>query len=121
MNIYNYHPVTKAFVGASIADESPLEEGVYLIPAYATTVAPPQIQAGSQAVFENDGWRIEAIPLPPTPEPPPEWSEQEKINAESRQFLSQTDWYIIRKVETGIEVPSDVLQARAAARAAVVE
>lgn len=31
-------------------------------------------------------------------------------------FLAQTDWYTIRKVETGVEVPDEILQQRAEAR-----
>lgn len=35
------------------------------------------------------------------------------------QFLAETDWYVIRKQETGIDVPKDVLLARAEARAKI--
>ena len=41
-NIYNWHPITKEFVGTSKADESPLEPGVYLIPSYATQTPIPE-------------------------------------------------------------------------------
>lgn len=41
-NIYNWHPITKEFVGTSKADESPLEPGVYLVPAYATQTPIPE-------------------------------------------------------------------------------
>jgi hypothetical protein len=36
------------------------------------------------------------------------------------EFLSQTDWYVIRNFETGAAIPQDILDARAAARAAIV-
>ena len=45
---------------------------------------------------------------------------QDKINAEARAYLASTDWYIIRKQETGEEIPQEVLNARAEARAKVV-
>lgn len=48
--------MTREFVGESIADESPLEEGIFLIPAYATPNAPPEVSAGSAAVYVNDAW-----------------------------------------------------------------
>lgn len=121
MNIYNYHPATKVFVGESVADESPLEEGVFLVPANATTIAPPAIPADSVAVFENGGWRIAAIEKPPTPEPEKQISEQEKTNAKARRYLATTDWYVIRKMETGVEIPEDISAARVAARLSIVE
>lgn len=72
MNIYNYHPETKVFVGMTQADPDPLVEGGWLIPAYATTVAPPRITAGNQAVWLGDSWKLEPIPVPPAPPAPPE-------------------------------------------------
>lgn len=32
-------------------------------------------------------------------------------------YLADTDWYVARKVETGKEIPADILSAREAARA----
>jgi hypothetical protein len=40
---------------------------------------------------------------------------------ESIKFLSETDWMVIRQVETGISVPIDILNQRAAARAIINE
>lgn len=37
--------------------------------------------------------------------------------AQALRYLSETDWYVIRKSETGLAVPEDVLALRAAARA----
>jgi len=44
---------------------------------------------------------------------------QYDIDADYRLYLSQTDWYLIRKQETGEQIPDDIKQNRAAARAAV--
>jgi hypothetical protein len=48
-------------------------------------------------------------------------AEQERINAEARQYLDSTDWYVTRHRETGAAIPEDVLLARQAARERVVE
>lgn len=45
--------------------------------------------------------------------------EQERINADALAYLTETDWYVIRNQETGIPVPADVLERRAAARVSV--
>ena len=46
--------------------------------------------------------------------------EQERINQEARAYLAETDWYVIRAQETGVEVPADILQKRQEARDRVV-
>jgi hypothetical protein len=72
MNIYHYHPQTGVLLGEDVADESPLEPGVWLIPAHATTITPPNAANDQQVVFIGDGWQLQSIPEPePSPEPPP--------------------------------------------------
>lgn len=39
--------------------------------------------------------------------------------AEARQYLNDTDWYVTRKMETGVEIPEDVTIKRAEARALI--
>ena len=46
---------------------------------------------------------------------------QEEVNREARGYLSETDWYIVRNMETGAEVPKEILVKQAEARAAVRE
>lgn len=43
-------------------------------------------------------------------------AEQEHINAEARQYLRDTDWYVVRYQETGVKIPEHVLSERQAAR-----
>ena len=45
--------------------------------------------------------------------------EQEAINAENLAYLTSTDWYIVRKQETGAEIPDDILTKRQKAREAI--
>lgn len=43
-----------------------------------------------------------------------------EVNAEAREYLTTTDWYVIRFTETGIEVPADVSTQRTTARLSIV-
>lgn len=71
MIVYHYDPTTGVSTGfSSEADESPLEPGVFMIPAYATEQQPPEAAEGQVAVFLGDMWQLENIPPPPAPEPP---------------------------------------------------
>ncbi len=45
---------------------------------------------------------------------------QEETNSNSLKYLAETDWYVIRFLESGVAVPSEVSTQRAAARAAIV-
>lgn len=52
------------------------------------------------------------------PEPSEEEIKQARIS-ELEAYLLSTDWYAIRESETGIDIPADVKQARADARAEI--
>lgn len=58
MRIYNYHPQNGEYLGTTEAKESPREEGVYLIPAHATTIEPPATQEHECAVFNGSEWEL---------------------------------------------------------------
>lgn len=70
MEIYHYHPETGEFLAIGEADESPLEPGVFLIPAHATNIQPPQAAYGTWAFFVGGEWIIKVVAEPPV-EPPP--------------------------------------------------
>jgi hypothetical protein len=57
MKIYNYDS-HGFYIGEDTADESPLEAGVYLIPALATTMPPPETDDNSYVRFVDDEWTI---------------------------------------------------------------
>lgn len=42
-------------------------------------------------------------------------------NKKAKSYLNETDWYVVRKMETGVEIPQQVLDARAEARLSIVE
>jgi hypothetical protein len=58
MNIYSYNSSTGEFVTQSQADESPLEPGVFLMPANATDIAPPSVAARQTVVFVSGQWEV---------------------------------------------------------------
>ena len=58
MKIYNYHPVYKYFFIESIADESPLEPGTFLIPAHATDIEPPTCESNEIQIFNGTSWDV---------------------------------------------------------------
>lgn len=58
MEIYTYSSVTGEFTGSAIANGSPLERGVYLLPANATKTAPPMAGTNEAAVYANGAWSL---------------------------------------------------------------
>jgi hypothetical protein len=62
-------------VGITMAEESPLEPGVFLVPGGAVDAEPPVVPAGQRAKWVGE-WVLEDIPQP-EPEPAPE-QEQEQ-------------------------------------------
>lgn len=56
MNAYKYDSNTCEFLHEVLCQESPREPGKFLIPANATTVAPPEEQAGKARVWNGSLW-----------------------------------------------------------------
>lgn len=68
------------FVGMTEADESPLEPGVYLMPAMTVDADPPVIPAGQVAKWGDGAWVYE--PEPPGPDPIPEPPDEDEVPKE---------------------------------------
>ena len=79
MKIYHYASDTGIFYAEGVADESPLEPGVFLVPAYATTIKPPKATLPKIAVFKKGGWKVETLPPPHPPTPPIVLTPAEKL------------------------------------------
>jgi hypothetical protein len=60
MKVYHYHPITKEYLLEGLADQDPLEQENWLIPANATDVEPPTVGANEVAIFDNGVWMITA-------------------------------------------------------------
>lgn len=54
------------------------------------------------------------------PEKPEEIVRYEKMQ-EEQKFLDETDWYVARFAETGVEIPDDIKERRAEARKTISE
>jgi len=57
----------------------------------------------------------------PIPEKPTEPTKQKILNDESQAYLDETDWYVIRNSETGVEIPTEVLTKRQESRVAITK
>lgn len=75
------------FVGTALADESPREPGVYLIPAGCIEVEPPSFDAGQLARWTGEAWVIEDLPAP-AEDPAP---TAEEVLAAERAGMVLTD------------------------------
>ena len=64
-------------------------------------------------VWQEDGSLLRS-PLEITP------IDDEPDNKTHLAYLAETDWYVIRRSDTGVAIPTDVDEARAAAREAIV-
>lgn len=93
MIAYNYHPQTGIYLGQSEADESPLEPGVFLLPAHSTFQTPPDDVDGKQIVWSGDGWKLQEIPKEPELQPPdPKPITWDDIRNDRNMRLFMSDW-----------------------------
>ncbi len=58
MNGYSYSPVTGEYVGSVELRESPLEPGVFLVPAHCTETSLPEVPAGHAACWNGAAWAL---------------------------------------------------------------
>jgi len=68
MIAYTYNPITMELVGEASVDESPLEPGIFLMPAYSTDVVPPEFNIETHICYfdkESNIWRIQDIETEP--------------------------------------------------------
>jgi hypothetical protein len=109
------------FVGLTVADESPLEPGVFLIPAGAVEIEPPSIPEGYRARWTSGTWELEKIPEPePAPEPEPDSAPRIVAMWRARTIMKVTPWgegTLFDAVQGAIATLTDPLQKASAEEA----
>lgn len=100
MKIYHYDHDGQ-LIGEGLADADPLEPGNWLIPAQATTVAPPEHVDGSTRHFVAGGWEYREIPPTPEPEPVPQTDPLEQCQALAKWKLEESDFAMLPDVNIG--------------------
>jgi hypothetical protein len=63
MIVYQAHPVSGDYVGEVVCDESPLEPGVYLVPAHCSPIKPPEFNPETHVCkfvgkIEEGSWQL---------------------------------------------------------------
>lgn len=103
-----YSPSTKGFYSIEIHNVMP-EDVVEISQEHYEELLASQ-QTGKEIVPSEDGSPI-AIVASISPA-----DYQLSLQSQAKQYLASTDWYVIRKIETNVEIPQDILDQRAAAR-----
>lgn len=114
------------FVGPVVADESPLEPGVFLIPAGAVDRVPPTVEPGKRYRVWGASWRGEALPAPDPLPPGPSAADIRRVEIVGRlDAIDRESVRALREVSIarnkGASVPAfaagklDALEADAAA------
>jgi len=107
-----------AYLGETIAHESPLEPGIYLIPGGCVETAPPETNEGQVAVWDGV-WTLVDLPEPEKPkEPTAEELAAQKVAARKAEIfglLDEIDRKSIRPMRAGETQRLAQLESQAAA------
>jgi hypothetical protein len=106
------------YTGETIAHESPLEPGIYLIPGACVETAPPETKEGQVAVWDGV-WTLVNLPEPEKPkEPTAEELTAQKVAARKAEIfglLDEIDRKSIRPMRAGETQRLAQLESQAAA------
>lgn len=80
-------------IGTCLADESPLEPGVWMIPGGCVELEPPEIPPGKRARYSSGSWVIEPVPpevVEPEVEAPAAIPLAAQIKSAAQAYMDQT-------------------------------
>lgn len=111
---YHYHPETYAYINKDLADESPLEPGIFLVPAYATLQPIPDISIPDTHFIKwnliEQSWNIVEKPIIDNSSQNTnnlETISEEPVNPvdllriKRNNILAQWDWVTLRALSGG--------------------
>ena len=79
----------------TIAHKSPLEPGVYHMPAGAVDIEPPTFDLATQGCsWIDDKWIVVDIPILVQEQEPEPISATEQLRLQRNNLLSETDWWV---------------------------
>lgn len=103
-------------IGYEDAQESPLQPGVYLIPAGCVTVEPPEFAEPNRARWDGEtkGWIVEPTPQPETaaePEPAVPSAVSDRQFAQALAETGRISWAEAQAWGARGEIPAELLAA----------
>lgn len=127
---YLYDKNTYEYDGESYADLDPLELEnnieKYLMPENSTFIEPLKDKKNYTVIFDRNKnkWKYKKIKKKDNEKN--EYFTMEEQNIifkimDLRSYLYKTDWYVTRKLETGKEIPEDILNKRKEVREEISE
>lgn len=105
--------------GAEAYDEQVLvSEAIPAVLDEENNVVQEEIPAVYETIHHPAEYEIEKIPVDEVALAAQ--IQQEQINAEAEAYLRETDFYIIRSMDSGVPVPQEIKEARQAARERII-
>jgi hypothetical protein len=94
-------------IGVAVADESPLEEGVFLLPAGCVEVEPLPHVEGKRQQFVNGVFQYVDIPREPEPASPTAAELWTTYQAEAKAAFAESDLVATRCFKAGVPYPTE--------------
>lgn len=102
MQIYHYSRKTGEYTGTGVADESPLEPGVYLVPANATTTAPPISIPGKARTWCGE-WVFKDVQVGEPTQDPAYEPTTEELARQARETLKEQLQLLVDSIVVGVD------------------